>query len=150
MFHCFWPELNFAVLWAVYLLFSWPEDPQGPITNLLCSFKGSRDQLKNLTGCYSEPYKNVHISLTRVWQQVWLGVCANTWWKAKMAWGSELSSHPARCSSWTWVLAHITVRNASSYIFPAGLHFSLQSGAKDIYCTHCSNITCLIHALLCL
>lgn len=44
-----------------------------------------------------------------------------------MAQGSELSSLPARLSSCTGMLAQITLRNASSSIFPAGPHFLTQS-----------------------
>lgn len=120
---------------AVFFFFPWPEDPQGPITDLLCSFKGPRYQSRNPAGCYSALYKNTHFSLTRVWQQqVWL-VCANRWWRAEMAWGSELSSLPACLSLCTWISACITLRNASSNIFPAGLCSSTWSDATDIYST---------------
>ncbi len=43
-----------------------------------------------------------------------------------MAEGSELSSLPARLSPCKGMLAHITLRNALSNIFPAGLHSSTQ------------------------
>lgn len=129
-------DWNWIVLCYVFLFFfSWPEDPQGPITDLLCSFKGPRHQSRNLAGCYSALYKNTHFSLTRVWQQqVWL-VCANRWWRAEMARGSELSSLPARLSLCTWISACITLRNASSNIFPAGLCSSTRLDATDIYST---------------
>lgn len=130
MLYCFWLELNCAFLSAV--VFLWPKGPQGPITNPLCSFKMPRHQLEYLTGCYSVPHKkNIHFSSTRLESdsssrcEYWVRV--NRWWRAEMAEGSELSSLPARLSPCTGMLAHITLRNASSNIFPAGRHSSTQS-----------------------
>lgn len=50
-----------------------------------------------------------------------------------MAEGSELSSLPARLSACTAMLAHFTLRNASSNVFPAGLHSSAQSSAAHTH-----------------
>lgn len=126
MFYRFWLELNCAFLSAVVLL--WPKGPQGPITNPLCSLKMPWHQLEYLTGCYSVLHKNTHFSSTSLESDsssrcgYW--VCVSRWWRAEMAEGSELSSLPAHLAPCMGILAHITLRNASSNIFPAGLQHS--------------------------
>lgn len=148
MFYRFWLELNCAFLSAV--IFLWPKGPQGPITNPLCSFKMPWYQLEYLTGCYSVPPKNIHFSSTSLEsdsssrREHW--VCVNRW-RVEMAEGTELSSLPARLSPCTGMLVHITLRNASSNIFPAGLHFSTQS-TQHIHTARMHHLSPYTHTLL--
>lgn len=125
----FWVLMFFLSLFVYFFL--WPQSPQGPITNQLCSLKMPRHQLEYLTGWISTLQQHTfQKNKSWIWQQQfgeWISVCKQIVGSRDDRLFRTVFTSSSSLSSCTGMLAHITLRNASSSIIPAGPHFLAQS-----------------------